>query len=131
MFDLLTSKPLIRYYLSKSFHGPVDGGYESHAWLTAHQPGARYAPAAFLEGTLFDRDIASVYATVAAPALVVYGDDPYSSQAHLPELVTKPGWQAHRLASAGLPHFEMLVETADLVGTFIEETDQAEGPSSS
>jgi pimeloyl-ACP methyl ester carboxylesterase len=123
-FDALTSRPSIRYFLSKNFLGPVDDGYAAYAWMSAHQPGARHAPRAFLEGALFDSRIRSVYERVSQPSLVIYGDDPNASQERLPELATRSRWQAHRISSAGLPHYDNPVETGDVVERFIEAAER-------
>ncbi|ELZ00144.1 alpha/beta fold hydrolase [Natrialba asiatica] len=55
LFNLLASRPSIRYFYDR------DGYYDSerideetvnYAWRSAHQPGARYAPASFAAGML-------------------------------------------------------------------------------
>jgi len=55
LFNLLTSKPSIRYF--NADHGYYDTDRVSEAWIdyewrTAHQPNARYAPASFISGFL-------------------------------------------------------------------------------
>ncbi len=40
VFKLLATRPSIRYFLSKSFVGPVDAGLASYAYLAAHVAGA-------------------------------------------------------------------------------------------
>ena len=36
LFDLLVSRPSIRYYLQKAFEGPVDRGLEEYGWHSRH-----------------------------------------------------------------------------------------------
>ncbi|MFO7708338.1 MAG: hypothetical protein R6V84_09205, partial [Desulfobacterales bacterium] len=58
LFDLLASRPSIRWFLKKSFWGTEDGDLVEYAWRSAHQYGARYAPLTFISGKLFNRNIA-------------------------------------------------------------------------
>ena len=55
LFNLLTSKPSIRYF--NADHGYYDTDrvtdeWIDYEWQTAHQPNARYAPASFISGFL-------------------------------------------------------------------------------
>jgi len=79
LFNLLVSKPGIRY-----FHR--DHGYAnmanltdetlSYQWKTAHQPGARYAPASFVSGSLDpESDLTETLTDVEAPVTLVWGRD--------------------------------------------------------
>lgn len=120
-YDLLATKPSIRFFLSKSFVGPVDEGMIEYAWLTAHQPGARYAPIHFISGKLFTPDIRQVaYERLGMPVLAIYDEDPYTSFERLPDTVAmRDNWQATRIApTRGLPHFERLAETAAALDAF-------------
>ena len=120
VFDLIASRPSISYFLGLNFVGEADPAFETFAWLTSHQPGARYAPAAFLSGQLFDPEAAErLYAHIEQPVLVLYDQDPHSSFARLPELVDRLGWSARRVGpSRGLPHFEELDATIDALEGF-------------
>jgi len=120
LFDAVASRPSIEYFLDKSFTGESDAGYRAFAWASSHQPGARFAPAAFLSGALFDRNIFDdAYTKIGAPGLVVYDRDAYSSFDRLPELTSLPMWSAARLVpSNGLPHFELLGDTIDTLERF-------------
>ncbi len=108
LYNLLTSKPSIRYFL-------VDHGFaeEAHVtdewveydWRTAHQPGARYAPASFVSGFLdLDFDLGAALADVDEPVTVVWG-----GKADLPPL--DRGREIARAAGARL----LVVEDADLL----------------
>jgi pimeloyl-ACP methyl ester carboxylesterase len=110
-FDLLATRTSIRWFIAKSFAGEPDSGLIEYAYLTAHQPGAEYAPAAFLSGRLFTSDaIDQLYAKVSCPIQVLYDTDPYTDFGRLPELVSG----AHNASAVripgtrGLPHFEQL-----------------------
>jgi len=77
LFNLLTSKPSIRYF--NADHGYYDVDRVSDAWMdyewrTAHQPNARYAPASFISGFLnADVDLEAELASVDAPVTLLWG----------------------------------------------------------
>jgi pimeloyl-ACP methyl ester carboxylesterase len=79
LFNLLVSKPALRYFHED--HGYADIANLSPAvldyeWLSAHQPGARFAPAAFVAGYLEpDWDLVEAVADVDAPVELVWGAD--------------------------------------------------------
>ncbi|MBK8987100.1 MAG: alpha/beta fold hydrolase [Chloroflexi bacterium] len=121
IFDLLTSKPSIRYYLGQSFVGEPPQNFFDYAYATAHQPGARHAPLYFLSGQLFTADVlTAVYAKVTRPVLLIYDRDPNVSFGRLPELLAlNECWQAVQLTpSMGVPHWEMLPETTAVLQQF-------------
>ena len=111
VFDALVSRPSVAYFLSQQFAGKVDPGLKEHAYATAHQPGARFAPLAFLGGGLFTPDAReSIYAGIEIPALVLHDDDPHARLDGLADLLARaPSWKAERIEETrGLPHFEKL-----------------------
>lgn len=123
-YDLVASRPSIRYFLQRSFIGAPDSGLVAYAYLTAHQPGARFAPLAFLSGRLFSPDIReAVYERLPMPVLTLYDQDAFVRFDALPDvLASNPRWRAIRLApSKGLPQFERLNETARALDTFWQE----------
>jgi pimeloyl-ACP methyl ester carboxylesterase len=79
LFNALASKPSLRYFYDR------DGYYDSdridpdeveYAWMSAHQPGARYAPASFASGTLDpDFDLQTELAALETPTTLVWGRD--------------------------------------------------------
>ncbi len=110
-YDLLATKPSINYFLRKSFHGPVDEGLAAYAYLTTHQPGARYAPLYFVSGRLFTANVGQeIYERLEIPALIIYDQDGYTSFEGLGSLLLKrTNWNAARVEpTRGLPHFEEL-----------------------
>ncbi len=127
LFDGLTSQPTINYYLAKSFVGDVDPGLSSYSYLTAHQPNARFAPAAFLSGKLFTRHaIETLYAKVTAPTLVLFDEDAYSSFAELAPFTSQhDSWTAQRIeGTRGLPQFEAPDATVQAITDFIGTIDR-------
>jgi len=77
LFNLLTSKPSIRYF--NADHGYYDTDRVSEAWIdyewqTAHQPNARYAPASFISGFLnADVDLEAELRSVDVPVTLLWG----------------------------------------------------------
>jgi pimeloyl-ACP methyl ester carboxylesterase len=121
LFDLLVTRPSIRWFLARSFVGEPDAGLVAHARATAHRPGARFAPAAFLDGTLFTSEAASrLYEPLDVPVLIVHDRDPYSSFERVAPFVAAD--DRRRVAripdTAGLPHFEHLEATAAAIESF-------------
>ena len=87
LYNLLTSKPSIRYFLAD--HGfanaaSIPDEWVEYDWRTAHQAGARFAPASFIGGFLdLDVDLGALLADPDVPTTVVWGRD-----AELPPLET-------------------------------------------
>lgn len=121
LFDLLVTRRSIRWFLSRSFVGEVDHGLMAYAWATAHQPGARFAPAAFLDGTLFTADAATrLYDLLDVPVLVVHDRDSYSTFERVPDFVAAD--DRRRVVripdTLGLPHFEQPEATVAAIESF-------------
>ncbi len=121
LFDLIATRPSIRYFLGKSFVGPVPSEMVEYAYATSHQPGAEIVPLHFLSGQLFTPDICpAVYERLDLPVLVVYDRDYFTSFDQLAGLLSKKdNWRAARIIpSLGLPHFEKLEEVARAMDDF-------------
>lgn len=77
LFDLLASKPAIRLYNDREGYYRPSGYDEAtvdYQWRTAHQRGARYAPASFVGGFLTpDVDLGETLADLAVPVTLVWG----------------------------------------------------------
>ena len=120
-YDLVSSRSSIQYFLSKSFEGYVPPSLVDYAYVTAHQPGAQYAPTYFLSGKLFTPAVRStVYKVVEQPVLVLYDQDPYTSFEMLPGLLQeKENWQAERVSpTRGLLHWEQPEKTFSALEAF-------------
>lgn len=129
-YDLLVTGPSIKWFLQKSFVGPVDPGVASYALATSHQPGARYAPVNFVSGRLFTPGVIdSVYERVACPALVIYDQDGYVTFDRLPGLAARhPNWKLARIEpTKGLPQFERTAETVEELERFWATSDAISG----
>lgn len=133
-YDLVASKASIRYFLRMSFAGEPDPRLVAYAYATAHQPGARFAPLAFLSGQLFSPDVREeVYERLTVPALVLYDQDAFVRFDTLPDLLARnQRWRAMRLSpSKGLPQFERLEAVTHALDAFWQEVGagQAQQPS--
>lgn len=125
LFDLLATRASIKFYLQKSFVGPVPQDMVDYAYATAHQPGAQHAPLAFISGMLFTPHVRQrVYDNLALPVLVIYDRDPYVDFEMLASYSSsRANWQARRISPTyGLPHFERLDETTQALDQFLNAT---------
>jgi len=124
LFDLITSRPSIQYFLNKSFEGLVPEQMIDYAYHSAHQPGAQFAPTYFLSGKLFTPAVReTVYKAINLPVLVLYDRDPYTQFEMLPMLLQeKQNWQGVRISpTKGLPHWEQPEKTFDAMESFWSE----------
>lgn len=124
LYDALVSRASLRYFLQRSFDGEVDPGLLEYAWATAHQPGARFAPLAFVSGLLFTPNaVETLYTRLAQPTLVIYDRDSFVTFDALPDLLgQRANWQAKRVAPThGLPQFERLSDTTRALQSFWSE----------
>ncbi len=123
-YDLIVTRASLHYFLSRSFEGEVYPGLEQYAYVTSHQPGARFAPVYFVSGKLFTPDVrAQVYDQLALPVLVLYDRDAFVRFDLLPETLARhSNWRGHRIIpTQGLPQFEQPEATAQALDHFWEE----------
>jgi pimeloyl-ACP methyl ester carboxylesterase len=77
LFNLLASKPSIAHFnADHGYYDPAlpDADWAAYEWETAHQPGARYAPASFVAGYLDSEvDLASALAETDVPVTLFWG----------------------------------------------------------
>ena len=121
LFDLISSRPSIQFFLNKSFEGLIPTSFVDYAYHTAHQPGAQFAPTYFLSGKLFTAAVReTVYKVVEQPVLVLYDRDPNTNFEMLPGLLReKENWQAVRITpTKGLPHWEQPKKTIQALESF-------------
>lgn len=124
VYDLLVSRASLLSFLKMSFVGQPDRGLVEYDYATSHQPGARFAPFAFVSGQLFTPDIRqSVYEHLPIPVLALYDQDAFVRFDTLPNVLARnPNWRANRIVpTKGLPQFERLDDTAKALDTFWQE----------
>jgi pimeloyl-ACP methyl ester carboxylesterase len=73
LFGALVSRPSLAWYDRKAYGDPrlVDREHLDHQWATAHQPNARFAPAAFV-GRALAIDVARDLELLTVPALAIW-----------------------------------------------------------
>jgi len=112
LFDALTSRASIRYFLQRTFGSKdVPEDMVDYDYLSTHQPGAQHAPLAFLAARLFSRDIRNVYERLTLPVWVPHatrGDFRNFSGADWAR--ARANWQFLPLPTGAMPHFEMADE---------------------
>lgn len=121
LYRLLTSRISIRYFLDLSFVGRAPAEMVDYAYATSHQPGARFAPFAFLTFRLFTPDaLNQLYAPLQLPVTVLFDTDPNISFEQLDGLVDdRTNWTAHRISpSRGLPHFDQTDRVISVLDEF-------------
>jgi pimeloyl-ACP methyl ester carboxylesterase len=111
-FRLLTSRASIRFFLRKTFGSrTIDEGLFEYAYLTTHQPGARYAPYYFVSGYLFSSDISRIYAALRVPSWMAHGvRGDFTDYSGKSAVETKPNWTIDVFQTGALPYFEAPVE---------------------
>lgn len=124
LYRLLTTRSSIRFFLRQSFAGPMPEALVEYARATARQPGAQYAPYAFLSMRLFTRDAArTLYQPLAVPTLVVYDRDPNVDFERLAEVeAANPRVSSVRISpTLGMPHWDEPRRTFDAINAFHAE----------
>jgi pimeloyl-ACP methyl ester carboxylesterase len=119
-YDLLTTRVNIRHSLRRSFLRGPDEALVHYAYLTSHQPGARFAPLHFLSGHLFTAGIREFYGALNMPVLVLAAEDDEMSYDALPEFVDRhANWRVASVPeSRSLPHFENITGTLLVMADF-------------
>ncbi len=112
LFDNLTRPGVVRFFLEKTFGAKtIDEPMWAYAVATARQPGARFAPLAFLGGGLFSADITAVYESLAMPVWASHGvRGDFTDYRGLAYVKERPNWHIRVLPTGALPYFEMAAE---------------------
>ncbi len=107
VFDLLTSRASIRFFLQRSQRQPVGNRSVHYAYLTSHQPEAEWAPYHFLSGKLWTPNIFNVYADLTQPCLLLYGRNTFTSFDRADSLRNKSNWRLVAFENSGaLVHWD-------------------------
>jgi pimeloyl-ACP methyl ester carboxylesterase len=120
-FDLLTSKPSIRFFLEKTWGSKrIDEGLLEYDYLTTHQPGAQHAPYSFVSGFLFSRDIYCIYQSLAGPVWMAHGvRGDFTDYSRERAFMAKPNWKIQVFSTGALPYFELLDEFTQSYDAFL------------
>lgn len=131
LYDLITTRKSISYFLQRSFVGPIPAGMVEYSVATSHQPGAENAPLYFVSGKLFTNNaLDRIYKQVSTPSLVIYDQDAFVRFDRLAELqASNKAWQAKRISpTLGLPHWEKTEETIQALEQFWESVKETAEP---
>jgi pimeloyl-ACP methyl ester carboxylesterase len=108
LFSALTCRPSIRFFLRGAFgRREIDEGLVDYAWRTAHQPGAHFAPFAFVAGRLFTRNASALMQALRLPVWMprgTRGDFRDFSAADWARAA--PNWTVQAFPTGAFPHFE-------------------------
>lgn len=128
-FNLLVSRASVTYFLKeRTYANPerVTDATIDYAYQSAHQDGARYAPAAFIGGSL-DQDLRSIYPALTQPIWIAWGREaqvtPVSDANQF--LRERPGSRLKVFDRAGLlPHVERAGEFLLYVEQMLNELEK-------
>src|SRR5436305_1773768 len=124
IFNGVASRPSIRYFLESQAYFDttlVTDDLVERFYRTAHAPGARHAPSAFVSGKLY-WDASDAWSRLEQRVLLVWGKEariiPVTDAAAF--LVTNPGAELQEIGAAGiLPHDEQPEQTANVIGDWL------------
>jgi pimeloyl-ACP methyl ester carboxylesterase len=108
IFDALTSRPSIRFFLRKTWGSDdIDEGLAEYDYLTTHQPGAQNAPYYFVAGFLFSADIRRIYDCLLQPVFMTHGvRGDFQDYSRKRDLQSKDSWTIRVFETGALPYFE-------------------------
>lgn len=107
IYDLLTSRPGLRFFLQSSRRTQLNRSLVDYAYATSHQPLAENAPYYFITFQLFTATILEVYRGLLQRCLAIFGQDPFAGYELVGELCNKPNWRIQLLPNAGaLAHWD-------------------------
>jgi pimeloyl-ACP methyl ester carboxylesterase len=125
LFDLLTSRASIRYFLRRTYGSrDVDETMVEYDWLSTRPPGAEHAPFAFLSGRLFSRDVQAVYRQLELPVWVPHatrGDFRDFSRSDWAR--ARPNWRFQPMPTGAMPHFEQPEAFVQVLRAFLAAAD--------
>ena len=127
LYDLLVSRPSIRFFLEKTWGSKqIDEGAFQYAYKTSHQPGAEFAPYAFVSGRLFAKDIRTIYEGLKGPILVMHGTKgDFQDFSEIGWTAERANWRVRAFETGALVPFERPNEMMEAYEAFL--TDSA-GP---
>ena len=122
LFDALTSRPSVRFFLRKTWGGKgIDEQLFEYSWRTAREPNAEHAPYSFLSGYLFSADIDRVYAALGQPVWMTHGvRGDFVDYRRKSAYVDRPNWRIEAFDTGALPHFERTAEFTGGLDAFHE-----------
>ena len=109
LFRGLTRPGVVRYFLQRTWGAKViDEALWRYCVLTARQPGAEFAPLAFLAAGLFSDDIHTVYEKLGQPVWMSHGVRGDFTDYRGKLLVeARANWRSDVFPTGALPYFEI------------------------
>ncbi|MCW1968960.1 MAG: alpha/beta hydrolase [Anaerolineae bacterium] len=108
IFDALTSRPSLNYFLRQSQRN-FDQGLADYAYQTSHQLEATHAPFHFISGKLFSSNMVETYASLTQPSLALFGQGEFAKHEMADELRNLEQWRLVEFRRCGsLVHFDDL-----------------------
>ena len=122
LFDALTSRPSMRFFLQKTWGSKnIDEGLFHYDYLSAHQEGAEHAPFSFVSGYLFSADVLTLYKALTMPVWMVHGiRGDFVDYAKKSEVADRTNWTIKVLRTGAMPHFERLEEMTASYDSFLD-----------
>ena len=129
LFRLLSSQASMRYFLRRAWGSTaIDQQLLEYGLRSVRQPGARFAPLAFIAGALFTRGIAKLYPRLPQPVWIargVRGD--FTSYDGLAHGKVPDNWTVEVFGTGALPYFEAPALFASRYDAFLRRAADA-GP---
>ena len=132
LFDLLTSRRSVRYFLRRTFgRQEVDETLIDAAWRAARHPQAHHAPLCFLSGFMFSRDMAGIYRALSMPVWMVHGvRGDFTDYRQKTRLGLGAQWHFAVMQTGAIPWFEELAGFLDAYSRFLAAPGAPDGPAS-
>ncbi|WP_461413589.1 alpha/beta fold hydrolase [Gemmatimonas sp.] len=123
LFSALVSRASIRFFLKDIYANGLDAEAEALYWVSANQPNARFAPAAFV-GMNLNWDVRDRVAQLACPLLIAWGtkasQTPYREAAEVRRRA--PRAQFAPFDAGDLPHDEVPIPFVAALKDFAAKT---------
>jgi pimeloyl-ACP methyl ester carboxylesterase len=107
LFRGLTKPAVIRYFLKRTWGSQtIDESLWAYDVLTTRQPNAEHAPLCFLSGSLFSKDIHTIYDQLTVPILFTHGTrGDFTDYRGLALFAHKTNWLINVFQDTGALHF--------------------------
>ena len=122
LFDLLVSRPSIRFFLGKTWGSPdIDEGLLAYDLVSAHQPNAQHAPFSFVAGFLFSADAMTLYKALTMPVWMCHGiRGDFVDFDRKVEVEGRSNWTVRVFRTGAMAHFERLDEVTAAYDDFVD-----------
>ena len=125
LFRGLTRPSVIRYFLRRTWGSQdIDETLRQYDILTTRQPGAEYAPLAFLSGGLFSADIHTLYEGLRQPLWLSHGvRGDFTDYRYQEHFANRANWSFTQFETGALPQFERTAEFVAAYDAFLARED--------